>query len=67
MKIVTHYDPKPIPVRDFDWTANLEGYDPGEPDEEGTYRGGDPLGFGSTEAEAVADLMAQLADREDAE
>lgn len=54
MKIVTHYDPPPIPPRQFDWTA----YD----DE--TYDGeGCPLGHGATEAEAIQDLMDQIEER----
>ena len=53
MKIVTHYDPKPIPIRQFDWSA----YD----DE--TYDGNGPCGYGRTEIDAIADLLEQL--RED--
>lgn len=44
--IRTSYDPKPIPMRQFDWSAMRDGYD-----------GGDPIGFGRTEAEAIADLI----------
>ena len=44
----THYDPKPIPMRRFDWSATW-------PD----YEGGDPIGFGKTEQDAVADLIAE--------
>jgi hypothetical protein len=47
--IVTHYDPKPIPTRKFDWCAVFEGYD-----------GGDPIGFGETEEAAVADLKMEV-------
>jgi hypothetical protein len=39
----------PIPVRDFDWQAYMEGYEPG-----------DALGHGATEAQAIADLLAKL-------
>lgn len=45
-KIVTRYDPKPIPERRFDWSAIDDDYEPGM-----------PIGFGATEEEAVADLM----------
>ena len=45
-KIITHYDPKPIPYFGFDYTAQREG-DTGE----------DLCGWGSTEAEAIADLL----------
>lgn len=44
-KIETHYWAKPIPDRSCDWTATLDGYD-----------AGDPIGYGATEAEAIADL-----------
>jgi hypothetical protein len=47
------YDPKPIPDRQFDWTAVDADYEPG-----------DPIGFGETEAEALADLAEQLEERE---
>ena len=48
-QIVTHYDPKPIPVRQFDWSATVADYDLGH-----------PIGFGRTEAEAINDLILQL-------
>jgi hypothetical protein len=47
--INTTYDPKPIPDRQFDWTAIENEYEPGR-----------PIGYGATEAEAVADLLMQL-------
>lgn len=50
MKIKTVYDPKPIPVRWFDWEA-IE-YD--------TYDLGSPTGYGATEEEAIADLKEKL-------
>ena len=52
MKIVTHYDPKPIPDRRFDWTA----YD-GD-----TFGPGRPVGYGTTERDAIDDLVAQIED-----
>jgi len=45
MTIQTSYSPPPIPVRHFDWSAVLEGYEPG-----------DPIGRGVTEQEAIDDL-----------
>jgi len=45
-KIVTRYDPPPIPDRRFDWSAY---YDPD--DSEGLH-----YGYGSTREEALADL-----------
>jgi hypothetical protein len=47
------YDPKPIPDRQFDWTAVDSDYEPG-----------DPIGYGETEAEALADLAEQYKERE---
>ena len=44
--ILVDYDPKPIPVRRFDYVAAREGYD------EGCH-----VGYGATEAEAIADLL----------
>jgi hypothetical protein len=54
MKLITHHVFPPIPIRQFDWTA----YDDNLGCEEGC-----PVGWGSTEAEATADLMAQLHER----
>ena len=48
-KIRTEYRPKPIPVRQFDWTATTADYDLGH-----------PVGYGRTEAEAINDLIMQL-------
>lgn len=50
-KIITHYDPPPIPPRQFDWTAVTEDYDLGS-----------PTGYGRTEQEAIADLKMQMED-----
>ena len=47
-KIITSYDPPPIPIRNFDWSAHRDGYEPGE-----------PIGWGATEEEALADLAMQ--------
>jgi hypothetical protein len=47
-KIITEYDPKPIPYFGYDYTAQREGDD-----------GEDLCGWGSTEAEAIADLIAE--------
>jgi hypothetical protein len=52
--IVTRYDPPPIGARQFDWVATRDGYDLG-----------DPIGYGRTEQEAVADLKSQLEDLRD--
>ena len=48
-KILTERIFPPIPDRSFDWSAVLEGYD-----------AGDPIGYGRTEAEAIADLKEQM-------
>lgn len=54
-KIITNFVFPPIPDRRFDWSAVYEGYE-----------GGDPIGRGRTEQEALADLKieADLADDE---
>lgn len=54
MKIVTRYDPPPIPVRDFDWYAI---------DDE-TYDGqGSAIGYGKTEKAAIKDLLEEIEQR----
>ena len=53
-KIVTHYDPKPIPMRRWDWSATFDDYD-GWPA---------PIGFGATEKEAIDDLEEEKLLRE---
>ena len=47
-KIKTSYDPKPIPLRSFDWCAIRDNYEPPM-----------PQGFGSTEKAAIQDLLVQ--------
>ena len=49
MEIVTTYVYPPIPLRQFDWSAVEDSYEPGR-----------PIGYGKTEAEAVQDLRDQL-------
>ena len=44
--IVTAFVNPPIPCRDFDWSAMHDGYD-----------AGDLIGWGSTEARAIDDLI----------
>lgn len=51
-RIIATYDPPPIPIRNHDWSATLDGYD-----------AGDPIGWGRTREEAVADLEEQLAEQ----
>lgn len=46
------YWAKPIPLRQFDWEAT-----------EDDYEGGDPIGFGATCEEAIADLQQLIAER----
>lgn len=45
----------PIPVRNWDWEAVLDGYEPG-----------DPIGCGATEDAAIADLLDALEQTHDA-
>lgn len=51
--IVTDYDPKPVPVRCWDWCATLVGYD-----------AGDPIGWGATEQEAIEELKEQIKEQQ---
>lgn len=53
----TNYDYPPIPIRSLDWSAYDDRTYGGEPS--------DPLGHGATKAEAIADLMEQIARQED--
>lgn len=46
--IQTEFIHPPIPARCYDWQATREGYEPG-----------DPIGYGATSHEAVADLLEQ--------
>lgn len=49
MKTVTTFVNPPIPSRNFDWSATLEGYE-----------GGDPIGYGRTEQQAIYALQEYL-------
>lgn len=53
--IKIHYDPPPIPVRNFDYTATFGYWDEG-----------DPIGYGATAEEAKADLLDKVDDEADA-
>ncbi len=58
-KIITYYDPKPIPSRAFDWSAiDSSTYD-ADCDQDGFFTTS-ATGWGATEAEAIADLQSQL-------
>jgi hypothetical protein len=51
----------PIPVRHFDWCAiDEDTYDMTGVDEEGQPYSNHPVGYGRSEAEAIADLKEQL-------
>jgi hypothetical protein len=52
-QIVTHYWPKPIPLRQFDWEAWIDG---DEPDDNGHMR----CGHGRTEEEAINNLIIKI-------
>ena len=52
-KIITVNDPPPIPLRDFDWCALRDDYEPG-----------DPLGHGLSESAAVSDLLTKEQEKE---
>lgn len=62
MKLVTHFEYPPIPMRDFDWCAyDSDTYDAELVD--GVWTSSSIVGRGKTEAEAIADYWAQLEDR----
>lgn len=48
-KVTTEFIFPPIPVREFDWVATFDDYEPGG-----------PVGRGATEAEAIEDLMIEV-------
>ena len=53
MKIVTHYAPTPIPLRQFDWVAYQDGEE-----ESMNY------GYGATELEAINNFKQLMEDME---
>lgn len=50
-KIITENIYPPIPIRQFDWQATFDGYEPG-----------DYVGYGRTEQDAIDDLKQQWED-----
>lgn len=46
--IRTSHDYPPIPLREYDWSAVFDGYEPGE-----------PIGRGADESAAIADLLLE--------
>lgn len=60
IKINTHFDYPPIPVRDMDWSAVTDDYD-ADCDQDGFFSNC-PVGHGATEQEAINDLLEQLED-----
>jgi hypothetical protein len=51
-RIITEHEPKPIPTRDMDWSAVRDGYE-----------GGDSIGYGRTEQDAIGDLIEKEENR----
>ena len=45
-KIITRHEYPPIPIRDYDWSAVRQDYEPS-----------DPIGHGKTEQDAIEDLL----------
>ncbi len=58
-KIITHYDPPPIPDRCFDWSATFDNYD-GAEDAPNRHM----IGWGYTKEEAILDLMLKAEEEE---
>lgn len=61
MKILTDFWMKPIPLRCYDWSASTDNYD-ADADQDGFFST-DPVGYGATEQEAIADLLEQIEER----
>lgn len=59
MRVRTDHWPKPVPSARFDWSAVDEDTYDGAPDSGNR----NDVGYGATEAEAIADLLAILGDR----
>lgn len=57
MRIITEHVYPPIPIRTMDWRAVTDNYD-ADCDQDG-YFSRDPVGYGPTEIEAIADLLEQ--------
>lgn len=51
--IRTDFWAKPIPIRQFDWSATYDDYEGGD----GYDEPAGPIGYGANEAEAVLDLI----------
>lgn len=45
-KIIIHFENPPIPIRNFDWCATRDGWEPG-----------DPIGWGKIPQVALQDLL----------
>lgn len=60
MKIITDYDPKPVPFRNCDWSAVTDNYDASWEGEEDGWVSNEPIGYGATEEQAIANLREQL-------
>jgi hypothetical protein len=58
-RIVTEYIYPPIPVRTMDWQATLDNYDCDWNAQAG-YFSTCPMGWGETEAAAIADLLEAI-------
>lgn len=54
MNIKTHFCYPPIPIRNYDWNATLDSFEPGG-----------LIGYGSTEQEAIEDLKSQIEEEKD--
>jgi hypothetical protein len=62
IKVRTSFDYPPIPLRDMDWSAVDDSTYDCDCDEDGFFSTC-PVGRGSTEAEAIADLLEHIEER----
>lgn len=59
--IITSFDYPPIPIRSFDWSATLDGYDPTPWDSETPATGIHAIcESGQSEAQAICNLIERI-------
>lgn len=55
-KIIIHFENPPIPVRNFDWCATRDGWEPGQ-----------PIGWGKIPQDALQNLLDEEEEHRSAE
>lgn len=62
LRVSTHFDYPPIPIRNFDWSAVDDSTYDCDCDQDGFFTTC-PIGRGATEQEAIDDLLEQIEER----